>query len=159
MESTMPLKHTVLIAEDDPSLRSAIRDTLDGVRAVDVLEAADGLETLRMLAEASPDILLLDLLMPEMTGFEVLRNLVDRDDAQRPTVLVMSALVEPALVEALSAMGVDGILPKPFRIEELVRAVREALAGRRRSLERRGERMTPSSEEASLVASPLGEVA
>ena len=156
----MPLKRTVLIAEDDPSLRSAIRDTLDDVRAVDVLEAADGRETMRILAEASPDVLLLDLLMPEISGFEVLRNLACRDDAQRPTVLVMSALAEPAILEALSVMGVDGILPKPFRVEELARAVREAIAGRPRRLpRRRGERTTLSTEEARVVASPLGRVA
>ncbi len=130
MEPNMPLRHTLLIAEDDPSLRSAIRDTLDDVRAVDVLEAADGPETLRLLAEATPDVLLLDLLMPEMTGFEVLRAIADQTGSERPTILVMSALAEPATVEALSAMGVDGILPKPFRVDELARAVREAVAGR-----------------------------
>ena len=123
----MSTNQKLLIVEDDESARSVIRDALDVIANLDFLEASNGIEALRVVNESERDVILLDLLMPELDGFEVLKRLRLDSRRGRIKVLVISALSEPALIELLSELGADGVVPKPFHVDELTSMVQQAV--------------------------------
>ena len=123
----MSTNQKLLIVEDDESARSVIRDALDVIANLDFLEASNGIEALRVVNESEPDVILLDLLMPELDGSEVLKRLRLDSRRGRIKVLVISALSEPALIELLSELGADGVVPKPFHVDELTSMVQQAV--------------------------------
>ena len=121
--------HVVLIAEDDPIQRRAVRRMLESELAVEVLEATDGEEALARLSyEQNPPIALalLDLEMPKITGMELLKKLAEREHTARTIVITGSDRVEDA-VEAMQLGAVD-FISKPLQRERLITSVRNALA-------------------------------
>ena len=126
----MESKRTLLIAEDEPVIRMAIRDALEPLENFDLVEAVDGYEALKIIEDRKPALVILDLLMPRMGGFDVLETLQGQGGAERPgKIVVLSALVEPYLVERLQELGAYRVLTKPFHIEELLRMVEEVAGG------------------------------
>ncbi|MEV7773398.1 response regulator transcription factor [Kitasatospora sp. NPDC086791] len=118
------MTHTVLIAEDDRAIRDSLVRALmlEGYR---VRIAANGTQTLAVLAEQRPDVLLLDVMMPEPDGLEVCRRL--RADGDRTPVLMLTARVEvPDRIAGLDA-GADDYLVKPFDVHELFARLRALL--------------------------------
>ncbi|MBO1415647.1 response regulator transcription factor [Streptomyces sp. FH025] len=118
------MSHTVLIAEDDRAIRDSLTRalTLEGYR---VRIAADGTQTLAVLAEQRPDVLVLDVMMPEPDGLEVCRRL--RAAGDRTPVLMLTARVEvPDRIAGLDA-GADDYLVKPFDVAELFARLRALL--------------------------------
>ncbi|MFE6052703.1 response regulator transcription factor [Kitasatospora sp. NPDC056446] len=118
------MTHTVLIAEDDRAIRDSLTRALmlEGYR---VRIAANGTQTLAVLAEQRPDVLLLDVMMPEPDGLEVCRRL--RAAGDRTPVLMLTARVEvPDRIAGLDA-GADDYLVKPFDVEELFARLRALL--------------------------------
>jgi two-component system response regulator MprA len=113
----------VLVVDDDPAVRSAIARALRVDYDVD--EAADGAEALAHQAANAADVLVLDLLMPEVDGLEVCRTLRRRDDPV-PILVVTARDAVDDRVEGLDA-GADDYLVKPFAIEELRARVRALL--------------------------------
>lgn len=114
----------VLVAEDDPWIRGFMRDVLSD-EGYDVIEASDGRAALRLVEERSPNILLLDIAMPEFTGVDVLYELTSRRRAPAVRVVVVTAYwrVLPANHEA----SVAGVVTKPFEVEDLLATVRRGL--------------------------------
>jgi DNA-binding response OmpR family regulator len=126
---------TVLLIEDDRTLARGLVMNLE-IEGFRVLHADDGPQGLRIAVDEAPDLIVLDLMLPSMSGFEVVSEL--RERAQATPVLVLSARTVMAdKVDAL-ARGADDYLTKPFRLEELVARIRAAL--RRPSLERGRDR-------------------
>ncbi|MEU4119245.1 response regulator transcription factor [Kitasatospora sp. NPDC028055] len=118
------MSHTVLIAEDDRAIRDSLTRalTLEGYR---VRIAADGTQTLAVLAEQRPDVLVLDVMMPAPDGLEVCRRL--RAAGDRTPVLMLTARVEvPDRIAGLDA-GADDYLVKPFDVDELFARLRALL--------------------------------
>lgn len=118
------MTHTVLIAEDDRAIRDSLTRalTLEGYR---VRIAADGTQTLAVLAEQRPDVLVLDVMMPAPDGLEVCRRL--RESGDRTPVLMLTARVEvPDRIAGLDA-GADDYLVKPFDVDELFARLRALL--------------------------------
>lgn len=115
---------TLLVVEDDRTLARGLVMNLE-LEGFRVLHAADGEEGLRLAIDEAPDLVILDLMLPGMDGFDVVAALRGR---ARPTpVLVLSARGEVAdKVEALQ-LGADGYLTKPFSLAELVARIRAAL--------------------------------
>ncbi|MFE4513977.1 response regulator transcription factor [Kitasatospora sp. NPDC056783] len=131
------MTHTVLIAEDDRAIRDSLARALmlEGYR---VRIAADGTQTLAVLAEQRPDVLVLDVMMPEPDGLEVCRRL--RTAGDRTPVLMLTARVEvPDRIAGLDA-GADDYLVKPFDVDELFARLRALL--RRRPPEPTAEVLT-----------------
>ena len=120
----------VLVVDDDPAVRSAVSRAL----RVDyvVAEAADGSEALAAQASSPADVIVLDLLMPQVGGIEVCRSLRRREDAV-PILVVTARDAVDDRVEGLDA-GADDYLVKPFALGELQARVRALL---RRSQARR----------------------
>ena len=126
----MVSKRTLLIAEDEPVMRMAIQDALEPLENFDVVEAVDGCEALQFIDDHQPELVILDLLMPKMGGIDVLEALQDRGEAESTSkIVVLSALVEPFLVERLHALGAYRVLTKPFHVDELLRMVEEVSHG------------------------------
>ncbi|WP_030062391.1 MULTISPECIES: response regulator transcription factor [Streptomyces] len=118
------MTHTVLIAEDDRAIRESLGRALmlEGYR---VRIATNGTQTLAVLAEQRPDVLVLDVMMPEPDGLEVCRRL--REAGDRTPVLMLTARVEvPDRIAGLDA-GADDYLVKPFDVEELFARLRALL--------------------------------
>ncbi len=118
---------TVLICDDEPSLRELIRVSLDGPYSF--AEADDGEKSLEIARRLRPDVIILDMMMPRLSGLEVLSEIRgDRGLAETP-VIVLTA--QPSTKEEALRCGADIVMVKPFEPEEITAAVEEVLAGRR----------------------------
>lgn len=116
----------ILVVDDEPGILRFTRRALESEGHV-VLTAGDGTEGLRLATEHAPDLVILDLVMPGLSGTAVLAALVA--DSPRRRVMVVSAVGEvQARVRCLDAGAVD-FLPKPFDIAELLARVRLRLKG------------------------------
>ncbi len=116
-------KELILLIEDEPQMRRFLRITLQshGYRLV---EAATGQEGLMQAATRNPDVVLLDLGLPDLDGLEVTARL--REWTQTPIVVISAREQEQDKVKALDA-GADDYLTKPFSAEELMARIRVAL--------------------------------
>ncbi len=115
----MPASRTVLIIEDEPALLDAIRYSLEREGYV-VLVADDGLAGLELERRNSPDLVLLDLMLPSMQGLDVLRSLRARSSV--PVIVVTARDAEADKVAGLE-LGADDYVTKPFSMRELVARV------------------------------------
>ena len=115
---------TILICEDDDNLRQLIRVVLGP--GYHIVEAGDGDEALVLAGEHRPDLIILDLMMPRMSGLDVLQQLRANAATDGMHILVMSAW--PDAVEAARAAGADAFLQKPFEPDALT-ALREEAIG------------------------------
>jgi two-component system, OmpR family, KDP operon response regulator KdpE len=112
-----------LVIEDDPNIVDLIRSNL-AVRGFDTVVSTDGLRALRLLETESPDIVLLDLMLPEVDGFELCRQIRERSSV---AIIVVSARGgERDKVSALN-VGADDYMTKPFSIEELLARINATL--------------------------------
>ncbi len=120
------LEPTVLIVDDEETIRRFIRRLLEpeGCR---VLSAADGEEGLRQVAQGTPDLVLLDLKMPRMSGAEFLSRFHEEDP--KVPVIVITGYPDSEVMKEAMRHGPITLLAKPLRREQLLRAVRMALAG------------------------------
>lgn len=114
----------ILVVEDDATIRSGLRDALRS-EGYEVLEAADGREGLDKGLREDPDLIILDLMLPGMDGYEVLARL--RKDAVETPVLVLTARgLEEDRVKGF-ALGADDYVVKPFSLAELLARVASRL--------------------------------
>jgi CheY-like chemotaxis protein len=113
----------ILVVDDDPDLREFLRLTLTSM-GFEVTSAANGREALDVLEGYDPDLILLDMKMPVMDGWEFCRALERRD--ARPPIVVLTAAPDPACRAAEA--HADGWLGKPFEYEDLEMAVRRFAA-------------------------------
>ena len=134
LSTTQPV---VLVVDDEPDVVDLVRYRLRGA-GMAVIVAADGLTALRTARERRPDLIVLDLMLPEMRGEEVCRQLrADRETAAIP-VLMLTAKGDPADRIAGLEVGADDYLGKPFSPRELILRV-EAILRRARAAEERRE--------------------
>jgi two-component system, OmpR family, KDP operon response regulator KdpE len=112
-----------LVVEDDPNIVDLIRSNLS-VRGFDTVVSVDGIRALQLLETEAPDIVLLDLMLPEVDGFELCRQIRERSAV---AIIVVSARGgERDKVTALN-MGADDYMTKPFSIEELLARITATL--------------------------------
>ena len=110
----------VLVVDDEPQILRALRINLHA-RQYDVVTAGTGRGALEAAANAHPDLVILDLGLPDMDGVEVIRSL--RKSTQVPIVILSGRLNSAAKVDALDA-GADDYVTKPFSVEELLARIR-----------------------------------
>ena len=116
---------TILICEDDDNLRQLIRVVIGaGYR---IVEAGDGDEALALASEHRPDLIVLDLMMPGMSGFDVLRHLRGDVSVDGTPIVVMSAW--PNAQEAALEAGADKYIQKPFEPDHLTEIFESLLGG------------------------------
>ena len=109
----------VLVVDDDPGVRQVVRANLE-TEGYAVREAASAAEGLAALEEEAPDLLLLDVMMPEVDGWEMLRRVQERFGVGAIPVLVFSGTVEERAVSDATARGARGFLGKPFDLQQLI---------------------------------------
>lgn len=120
----------ILLVEDDRFLRKAAEATLRR-QGYEVLTAADGEEALRVARESPPDLLLLDLIMPKLQGFEVLRRLkADPATAGIPVIVLSNLGQDRDVQQALAAGAVAYHVKANLSLEALAKHVAEALGER-----------------------------
>lgn len=115
----------VVIADDDPIIRMDLREMLSTIGYGVVGEAADGKLAVEMARNLKPDLVIMDIRMPELDGIEAARILTQ--DSIAP-VLLLTAYSEPDLVQRAAQAGVIGYLVKPFRETQLGPAIEVTLA-------------------------------
>jgi len=121
---------TILVVDDNPVNLGVVVDHLE-VQGFDVLVALGGLEALERVRHVQPDLILLDVMMPDLDGFETCRRLKQQAATRDIPVIFMTALTDvDSKVAGFAAGGVDYV-GKPFQIEELMARVRTHLALRR----------------------------
>jgi CheY-like chemotaxis protein len=111
----MTSRPSVLVCDDEPNLRELIRVSLGSGYVFH--EAEDGEEALALARALEPDLVILDLMMPRLNGFDVLADLKGDPALARTRILVVTA--QPASEEEARAKGADGVIVKPFAPEEL----------------------------------------
>jgi two-component system OmpR family response regulator len=114
----------LLIVDDEENLRSMLAAALRH-HGFTISMAGDGLEALRMIADARPDLVVLDVMMPELDGFEVCRRL--RADGDRTPVVFLTARDDTDDKVRGLTLGGDDYLQKPFSLDELVARVEAVL--------------------------------
>ena len=116
---------TILVVDDEASVQDLLRRVLEPV-GYQIVEAADGLEALQQIHTARPDLILLDVVMPNLDGWGVLQQIRSTPALQAiPVVLVSGHVV--ADDSQVQAWGAVGLLPKPFRVSALRTLVAEVL--------------------------------
>ena len=119
----------VLLADDHPLVRAGVRKVLENESWIEVVgEAGDGDEALALLASLDPDLIVLDLNMPQRDGFAVLREA--RDLAPGVYILVLTMHAEVEYVARAVREGADGYLLKDTAAQDLAVALRSVVAGR-----------------------------
>ena len=109
---------SVLVVDDEMDIRETIRDILE-IEGYHVCCAANGKEALDVLSEVRPGLILLDLMMPVMSGYELLQELRERDDLSGIPVTVVSAIGDRAVVRGAE------VLKKPVDLDALLHVVDE----------------------------------
>ncbi|MDA8634400.1 response regulator transcription factor [bacterium] len=132
---------TILIVDDEKDIRELIAMNLMREEAYQILEAEDGLQALRQAKNERPDLIILDLMLPQMDGLTVYRNL--RDNAITSQIPVIMLTARGRLEQKLEGLelGADDYMPKPFSPKELMLRVRNLL---RRSNENHGASIVQS---------------
>ncbi|HYY90040.1 MAG TPA: response regulator [Chloroflexota bacterium] len=118
----------VLVVEDDPWIRALLTDLL-AAEGFEVEQASNGPSAIRLANEQHPDLVLLDLAMPEMSGTQVLRKLKADHDTDKVPVIVVSAYTRH--LGSDDARLADGIIEKPFDLEDLLAWVKRLTHGER----------------------------
>lgn len=103
----------ILIVDDDANIRLIASMSLDD-EAVIVLEAESGAEALKVAAEELPDLILLDMMMPEMDGKTTLAELKKRSQLSSIPVIFLTAKVQNSELESYTDLGAAGVITKPF---------------------------------------------
>lgn len=126
----------VWLVDDDNNVRSAVRKMLGLLGEYEILEFPEARTPARtLLAGNKPDLLFLDINMPGVTGFELLKFIRQRDEWKNLVVLMVSSESDETLVEEAVRLGADGYVFKPVNIEELQMAITSATRRRQTLLE------------------------
>lgn len=121
----MNKKRKILVADDEANVRLLVRSTLEDEELYVIHEAADGAEALDHIRNDAPDLLILDLMMPRVSGLDVLAELKRHPLAHRPVVVVLTAKVNEE--QRALAAGADQFLRKPFSPLQLMEVVDRVL--------------------------------
>ena len=116
----------VLVIEDKPEMIQILTDYVLGPQGYVVLTALNGEEGLRMALSEEPDLVILDLRLPKMSGLQVLQNLGEQQ-CQVPVIVITAYGSEEVLGRALQ-LGVDDYVVKPFELDEMINAIEGVLS-------------------------------
>ncbi len=121
------MANVILIVEDDPVNLKLVRDLLQ-VSGYTTIEATDGKQAVKLAKTRKPDLILMDIQMPVMDGFEATRILKADATTRNIPVLVLTSHAMKKDIERIHKAGVDGYLTKPFDIRELLKMVAKYLS-------------------------------
>jgi len=126
-------KKRVMIVDDDPDALALMERILTD-EGFELIKVSNATEVGLKAAQLSPDLILLDFLMPEINGFEVCKALRDNELTRGTPIMAVTCLTKEKDIERIFACGADEYLAKPFKVEDLVGKVRD-LIGKGRAAE------------------------
>ena len=126
-------KKRVMIVDDDPDALSLMEKILTD-EGFELIKVSNATEVGLKAAQLSPDLILLDFLMPEVNGFEVTKALRENELTRSTPIMAVTCLSKEQDIERIFACGADEYLAKPFKVDQLLEKVRE-LIGRGRMVE------------------------
>jgi CheY-like chemotaxis protein len=118
----MDTKKTIMVVDDNPDIITIVKTILEG-RGYTVFSASSGAELLSMLATQKPDLIILDIMMPEMDGLEVLTRLKGKTETSTIPVILLTAKVQYEDVLGGYKLGADYYITKPFTSTQLVNGI------------------------------------
>lgn len=149
-----PSRTRVMLADDHPLVRSGVRRVLEGVKWIEVVgETESGAETLRALRDVQPDVLLLDLNMPDGDGFSVLREA--RSLAPDTHIIVLTMHAQPEYITRAVRDGANGYLLKDLAVQDLIGAIEAVTSGGSFFSERAQRALAESLRTGGTADSPL----
>jgi len=116
----------ILAVDNEADLLALVRRGLEFYK-YEVMIAVDGNEALQMVRDESPDLVLLDIMMPKSTGYEICRKMKQDPGSANIPVILMTARSPQLAMSASKESGADDCIFKPFRIDELVSRIRALL--------------------------------
>ena len=122
----------IMIADDSPDNRMMFRDLMEMNNHEIIAELKNGLNVVEKFFQYNPDILLLDLAMPQKDGMVILHEI--KDKAPDADIIVISASDSEKIITRCLKNGATAFIPKPFEIDELSNAISDILTCRRRSI-------------------------
>ena len=122
----------ILIAEDNPEGAELLEAYLDGAD-YDIEIARDGDDTLKKVQSFKPDLILLDVMMPKISGFEVCKRLKSKPDTQGIVIHMITALDQHHDIDRAVEAGTNDFLTKPINKAELLLRIKAALASRQKT--------------------------
>jgi len=120
------MAHKILIAEDEPNIVLSLEFLLKGA-GYEVAVARDGSQAIALAGTLRPDLVVLDVMLPSVNGFEVCRRLRENRETKDIRILILTARGRETEVEKGLAAGAHAYMTKPFATRELVNAVAELL--------------------------------
>ncbi len=118
-------KKTVLVVEDDPQTLMLLTKLIQ-LRGYDVISAEDGVQGINQIEKGLPDLVLLDIMLPGINGFDVLLKVKSQPKTKQVPVLMCSALTEIKDIERCCQWGAEGYITKPFdlgRVSEKIESI------------------------------------
>ncbi len=125
----MSATQKILVVDDDEHILRSLSQYLE-LEDFDVVSASSGPEALQLFEQEKPDLLVLDVMMPGMDGFQVLESLRQNPETAHVPVLMLTARDQHNDILKGYQMGATSYLVKPFNLDELVEAIREVFAGK-----------------------------
>ncbi|MDZ4858295.1 MAG: response regulator [Candidatus Hydrogenedentes bacterium] len=126
-------RRRVMIVDDDPDALALMEKILTD-EGFELIKVSNATEVGLKAAQLSPDLILLDFLMPEINGFEVCKALRENELTRGTPIMAVTCLSKEQDIERIFACGADEYLPKPFKVDQMLDKVRELL-GRGRIVE------------------------
>jgi DNA-binding response OmpR family regulator len=111
--------HRVLVVDDEPQVVWVLQLALDA-EGYEVLTARNGVEAMAQISEGHPELMVLDVMMPRMDGWSVMRELAKLPADERPRVVMVTALASGSDRATAAELGVDVYMPKPFDVDALL---------------------------------------
>ena len=124
----MPEPRLILLIEDDREIATTLRTVLENAE-YRVAHAPNGKEGKRLITELNPDLVITDMMMPQLGGFPVLEFLQTVPEAERPKVIMITANEGGRHKAYAEMLGVETYLRKPFAMDMMLEAVEKALSG------------------------------
>jgi excisionase family DNA binding protein len=124
-EELNPSRVRILVVDDEPAVCQMIVRALQAAnREYEITDAQDGFRAGQLVAALKPDVVILDLRMPGMDGFEVCKLIKSQDDTHNTAVLAMTAFPSPENEQRIRACGADAFFTKPLNMGELLAAIK-----------------------------------
>jgi len=120
----------ILVADDDPELLNLISSHARSIEGAEVIEASDGEEALRLARSERPALVLLDVMMPGMSGWEVCRAIREEEGLRSAKVIMLTGIGERLNEMTSPLYGADAYLDKPFDLDDLSDRIEELVGCR-----------------------------
>lgn len=119
-------KTSLVIADDNREFSQILFEFISSYEEFDVVGMAkDGMETLELIEDKRPDVLLLDIIMPHLDGLEVLERIKDLDERYSPKVIILSAVGQDRITQKALKLGAEYYVVKPFNFEVFIKRLKE----------------------------------